>query len=166
MLPSYRNQSIALLSKSIDWFLCEGNTRNVNQLTGLYMRATLTIIGLIFMVPYHNPKPNKQIWTRNFYLRMIPFLQGNLDLSTKANDYKGFLNNSDCLGSCKKHKQWNEILRKIQKDYFWSQFSRCCSKLMNKTFQQNLFRLSLNIHGSCSWCKKSQKNSIDLILRN
>ena len=26
VLPSYRNQSIDLLCKSIDWFLCEGNT--------------------------------------------------------------------------------------------------------------------------------------------
>ena len=26
MLPSYRNQSIDLHSKSIDWFLYEGNT--------------------------------------------------------------------------------------------------------------------------------------------
>ena len=26
VLPSYRNQSIDLLSKSIDWFLYEGNT--------------------------------------------------------------------------------------------------------------------------------------------
>ena len=37
VLPSYRNQSIDLHSKSIDWFLYEGNTgtnglRNVNGL--------------------------------------------------------------------------------------------------------------------------------------
>ena len=25
VLPSYRNQSVDLLPKSIDWFLCEGN---------------------------------------------------------------------------------------------------------------------------------------------
>ena len=28
VLPSYRNKSIDLLCKSIDWFLCEGNTGN------------------------------------------------------------------------------------------------------------------------------------------
>ena len=26
VLPSYRNQSIDLHTKSVDWFLCEGNT--------------------------------------------------------------------------------------------------------------------------------------------
>ena len=26
VLPAYRNQSIDLLRKSIEWFLCEGNT--------------------------------------------------------------------------------------------------------------------------------------------
>ena len=39
VLPAYRNQSINLHNKSVDWFLYDG-------LTGFYMRATLTFNGL------------------------------------------------------------------------------------------------------------------------
>ena len=46
MLPSYRNQSIDLLSKSIDWFLHEGNTstQGVNQMYALIDIITQIVI--------------------------------------------------------------------------------------------------------------------------
>ena len=47
VLSSYRNQSTNLHSKSIGWFLYEGNTSQLicttNQLLGFYMRTTLAI---------------------------------------------------------------------------------------------------------------------------
>ena len=38
VLPSYRNQSIVLLCKSVDWFLIEGNTGTewVNPVTSAF----------------------------------------------------------------------------------------------------------------------------------
>ena len=66
VLPSYRNQSIDFLYKSIDWFLYEGNTGilpfndqylqhtetsqliyRANQLTGFYTMGTLVVKGLM-----------------------------------------------------------------------------------------------------------------------
>ena len=40
MLPWYRNQSIDLYSKSVDWFPYEGNTGNKATLVKYYIRET------------------------------------------------------------------------------------------------------------------------------
>ena len=43
LLPSYRNQSTVLLCKSIDWFLCEGNSRSATLLKRRFWRRSLPV---------------------------------------------------------------------------------------------------------------------------
>lgn len=47
-------------------------------------------------------------------------MHGHLEVSIKDNECKGFPNNPDCLGSCKKTQtiEWTDLKykRKIQKD--------------------------------------------------
>ena len=87
VLTSYRNQSIDLLCKSIDWFLYEGNTgTEANQLTGSYMRATLVLNGLSENITLKNSlhlclQSVKSIWlglgniyTSHLYLTSVAFL--------------------------------------------------------------------------------------------
>ena len=49
LLPSYRNQSIDLHSKSIDWFLYEGNTGLNSNFSFLFM-VMIDLVSVVFSV--------------------------------------------------------------------------------------------------------------------
>ena len=72
MLPSYRNQSIDLLCKSMDWFLYEGNI-TLSGLRNLPARLS-TIVALLVLNSFNSFKIDTELTFSNlswFFLRNL-----------------------------------------------------------------------------------------------
>ena len=70
VLPSYRNQSIDLLCKSIDWFLCEGNTGLVEWVNRIETNKRTFAQSLISRVVEANVYVNLAFKTGRIFCKM------------------------------------------------------------------------------------------------